>query len=626
MGTLAEYPVSSILFFVRSDMSRSETVQPPRAHLTALAYVAVALLGAGIIAASADEVGQDSVATKAASGAPHQYVYIVYLNPADRRECQPGYQERLDRVMTEIQSWYRDEMARNGFGPMTFPLERDEDGELVIHVVQGNRSYPYGEKPTTTEIRDNQVKRLMAERGIDIDREHIIIFQNLTFGSEKDGDTVLHSWAPYCGGGTHKSGTAWVTDFPFLDPLNLPKKSPRVLDDGKRPYTMGRYMMTYLGGVAHEFGHALGLPHNEQTAEQFEELGYTLMGSGNYHLFAERAGEGKGSYLSKPHATILSSHPLFKRNTKDIDVEADCKFADIEFTAGDDEYIVTGHVESTPAAYAVVAYHDLMRHHTDYDATSWVAPVDSAGRFEVHVGALERGWYELRLRFYLVNGDKTELKYRFTLDQSLEIPADKLKRQTLYELYAKPAIEARDPEALLAAIRKLGGFNDVYYRRAKACHRLMTRKETEQQELSALSEDVRQVPLASVTWASAEVGWEKPACDYVPGAQMPLESGEQFHETGLYAHANSSYVYDLGGNWKRFTSAYGLQNLDEGSVVFVVKCDGKEMFRSELIKDWVEGRVEVDLSGVNKLELIVEDGDNGKWADCGIWFSPMLRR
>jgi hypothetical protein len=153
----------------------------------------------------------------------------------------------------------------------------------------------------------------------------------------------------------------------------------------------------------------------------------------------------------------------------------------------------------------------------------------------------------------------------------------------------------------------------------------MTRKETEQQELSALGDDVREVPLSSVKWASATVGWEKPTCDYVPD-NMPLESGEQFHEMGLYAHANSSYVYDLGGKWKQFTSGYGLQNLNEGSVVFVVKCDGKEKFRSELIEDWVEGRVEVDLTGVDQLELIVEDGGNGKWADCGIWFSPMLTR
>jgi hypothetical protein len=45
-----------------------------------------------------------------------------------------------------------------------------------------------------------------------------------------------------------------------------------------------------------------------------------------------------------------------------------------------------------------------------------------------------------------------------------------------------------------------------------------------------------------------------------------------------------------------------------------------------MMDDWAEGRVEIDVSGVKQLELIVTDGGNGKWADCGLWFSPMLTR
>jgi hypothetical protein len=113
-------------------------------------------------------------------------------------------------------------------------------------------------------------------------------------------------------------------------------------------------------------------------------------------------------------------------------------------------------------------------------------------------------------------------------------------------------------------------------------------------------------------------------CDRV--GDDPLESGQQLHDTGIYAHANSRYVYRVGGKWKKFASAYGLQNFNDGAVVFVVKCDGQEKFRSALMKEWTEERVEVDLTGVNTLELIVEDGGNGKWGDCGIWFSPKLTR
>ena len=61
---------------------------------------------------------------------------VVYFNPSDR-EPEPNYRDRLDRVMTDIQGFYAQGMAARGYGPMTFPLERDEEGRLVIYEVLG---------------------------------------------------------------------------------------------------------------------------------------------------------------------------------------------------------------------------------------------------------------------------------------------------------------------------------------------------------------------------------------------------------------------------------------------------------------------------------------------------------
>ncbi|MBN1917707.1 MAG: NPCBM/NEW2 domain-containing protein [Verrucomicrobia bacterium] len=570
---------------------------------------AVALLTSGCTSVT----GNGPAPAEAGVRTPHQYVHIIYLNPADR-ECLPDYHKRIDALMTEVQGWYRDEMVRNGFEPMTFPLERDADGNLIIHVIQGTKSYAWREEVSTTEIRENQVKRPMLAKGIDIDQEHIIIFQNATFPSEPGYKRSYRCWVPYCGGGNHQHGTAYVHDYPGMDIVNTP--------------TIGMG-----GGVAHEFGHALGLPHNRETDEQRAQLGHALMGNGNERFSAPRIGEGKGAFLSKAHATALSSHPLFRRDTTDIDVKPEVRFSDIAFTRGEGEYIVSGHVESSPAPYAVLAYHDDKAIGMDYEATSWVADFDKDGRFEVHVGQLKPGPFELRLRAYMVNGDHRQLGYGFEIGPSLEIPIAELNRQTLYELYAKPAITARDTGALLTAIEKLAGVYDIYYRRARAYYDQLTRPRPEPKRLADLPDSVSQVPLSSVSWESATVGWEAPTRDGIPASDeegqsisWPLESGMRFHESGLYAHANSSYVFKLDGNWTRFSSGYGLQNNNKGSVVFVVKCDGFECFRSELIEDWVERHIDIDLTGVGELELIVEDGDNGGWGDCGVWFSPMLTR
>jgi len=539
--------------------------------------------------------------------------------------------------MTEIQTWFRNEMERNGFGPMTFPLERDADGTLVIHVVTGTRAYAQGEEVTADEMWD-QVQGPLLERGIDIKQEYVILLANTVFITDQDGVKLKDSRSHYVGRGRYRYGMAFATDCELVDPLNLPKKEPMVLCGGTYSYTAGEYAIVSLGGIAHEFGHALGLPHNMQTDEQLAELGWSLMGRGNYHFLGKRAGKEQGAHLTKAHATILSQHPVFRRDTTPAEAEAyrtpgECRFLEVEFTSGEGEYIITGRVESSRRAYAVVAYHDLMHHHSDYDSTSWVSEVDEDGRFEVHVGALTPGPYELRVRCFLIDSSMHQLTYHFDLDESLTVPAEKLKRQTLYEFYAKPAIEARDPDAMLIAIDKLKDVDDVHSRRAKAYYGVMTRTPSVPRDLSAISDAVGQVQLSQVKWESADVGWDEPTRHAVPvrdeddnRKDMPLESGARFYETGLYAHAPSSYVFDLDGTWKRFTSAYGLENLCQGSVVFVVNCDSEERFRSDLVEDWTEGHVDIDVTGVKQLELVVTDGGNGKQGDCAIWFSPMLSR
>ncbi len=73
-------------------------------------------------------------------------------------------------------------------------------------------------------------------------------------------------------------------------------------------------------------------------------------------------------------------------------------------------------------------------------------------------------------------------------------------------------------------------------------------------------------------------------------------------------------------------NAFGLQNWSPGSVVFVVKGDGRELFRSNVVKGWKEGQLRVGLAGVETLELIVENVMDGTYGDNAIWFSPRLSR
>lgn len=83
----------------------------------------------------------------------------------------------------------------------------------------------------------------------------------------------------------------------------------------------------------------------------------------------------------------------------------------------------------------------------------------------------------------------------------------------------------------------------------------------------------------------------------------------------------------MGGHWKELDARYGLQDGHRGSVVFVILADGKEVFRSPLAKlsSGVKA-MKVDVTGIRRLELITEPGDDGKSSDWGLWLEPRLRR
>ncbi len=137
------------------------------------------------------------------------------------------------------------------------------------------------------------------------------------------------------------------------------------------------------------------------------------------------------------------------------------------------------------------------------------------------------------------------------------------------------------------------------------------------------------IAVADLKMESAQVGWGEPLRNRVlveeEGTSL-LEVGGTFYESGLYAHAPARYVLRLDGKWKRFTTRYGVQDGHDGSVVFVVKGDGKELFRSRVVRDHTVREQTVEVAKVTLLELLVEDAGDGASGDWGVWLDPQLRR
>jgi hypothetical protein len=105
-----------------------------------------------------------------------------------------------------------------------------------------------------------------------------------------------------------------------------------------------------------------------------------------------------------------------------------------------------------------------------------------------------------------------------------------------------------------------------------------------------------------------------------------IKIGRRIFEFGIGSHANSRLVWNLNGKYNKFYSYIGLD--DESAcgngAIWVVKGDGRELYRSKVLTSRELDSLIVDVSGINVLELETlnngdKDCDHTDWA--GAWLN-----
>ncbi|MBP7937446.1 MAG: NPCBM/NEW2 domain-containing protein [Phycisphaerae bacterium] len=570
-----------------------------------------------VLAGPAETVPADSPpATRAADG---PVLRIAYFVPKDRTPI-PGYPERLDRAVTEVQQFYRKGMEQNGHGPLTFTPDRNKNGSLRIHVVQGARPMREYGRDDSDKVR-REVKAAMAREGVNLDRETVLIFEVLL---DWQGERAIEV-GPYCGGGDHRSGTAWVFDDARIDPRKLGDRSPGGYYG--RPCSIGEFNSHYLGGIAHELGHALGLPHDREAKE--DPRGHSLMGNGNHTFGEEQRGEGRGTFLSPASALPLAGHPLFTGKRENASGSPSSTMLDVRADFRDQKLHLAGQLDATPPAYGVVAYNDWTRIRDDYDALGATSPLDKDGRFHLAIGELTPGHWELRLAVCHKNGSRStqSFEYEVASDGKPDLSAFREAWLLGEAVKTRAAGDPRKAESMVARIEEAAPAGSEVRQKAAHLRRLCQPPAT--RNLATIPADARQATVSELAFSHSSVGWGRPLRDEVIIEGRPtcfLQVNGQFYPSGLFAHAPARYALPLDKKWTRFRSRYGLQDGHGGSVVFVVNGDGKELFRSTLVKDQRLRNLDVDVSGVGSLELVTEDGGDGPGNDWGVWIEPRLER
>jgi hypothetical protein len=538
-------------------------------------------------------------------------------------------------------------MERFGFGPKTFTLPRDAQRKLIIHLVKGKEpdvNFP-GWKgrnggntgdPAGGEMVKRDCEPVLRKAGISFDRETVLIFCHLALYDEKAGTFRHHS--PYFGNWNQQSGLCFAADWAQQDLQNLTRTEPKLSDAEYGRMSLGKHMTIFIGGVAHELGHAFALPHCGERWDE-KDLGTSIMGGGNHTYREERRGEGKGSFLTMGSAMLLASRPLFNGSDKDetkpgrlehcvLTLSTNILRADLAGRRG--ALRVEGTVTGAPPIYGVIAYFDSA-HDGGYRAPTATSIPDAQGRFAIEVSDLapcENG--ELRVELCHANGavSRRSLSFRVTPDHCVDLTQWELREAV--EPIAQ-AVSRADLKAAQTELQKLemSSASDL----AKSVARELTA--TLNHEPRPLASDlpltITKLPLGNARADTAEVGWLEAAANRIPANSQitsPLLDSGKLYATGLFAHAPSRYIFALGGKWKTLSGEAGLHTLHQpyGSVAFIIKADGREAFHSETIRGAKKAAYNLDVTGVRRLELITDPTQDGKGNDWGLWLDPTLGR
>jgi hypothetical protein len=551
--------------------------------------------------------------------------------------------------MEDVRAFYRDGMERLGFGPETFALARDADGKLIITLVKGKEpesAFPGWEgrnggntgAPEGGDIVMRVCRPVLEAAGIVPERETLLIFCHLATYNEKAGTFRHHS--PYFGvPSTQQSGLCFAADWAQQDLVNLMRKKPMLNDGEYGDMSLGRHTTIFIGGIAHELGHAFALPH---CGERWDEkpLGTSLMGAGNHTYREERRGEGKGSFLTMASAMRLAAHPLFNGSDKgaselpqltqcSLTLSTNVTRANLAGRHG--TLRMEGTVQGSPPIYGVVAYFDSV-HDGGYRAPTATTVPDSQGRFAIEVSDLAPcGNGDLRVEFCHVNGGVSARRFGFSVTPKGSVDLSQWEQRQALEPVAD-AVANNQLGAAQEALRKLEASKRPDLEKDIARKLVGTLKSEANLSPADTPAKIIQLPLGDGRPQTAEVGWLKPAANRIPPngeIESPFLDSGRIYATGLYAHSPSRYVFKLGGKWKQLRGEAGLHTLHQpyaAGVVFVIKADGKEVCRSQVIRGATKASYDLDVTGVKALELIVEKAGSRNGGNWGLWLDPTLFR
>jgi hypothetical protein len=309
---------------------------------------------------------------------------IIYFVPKDNPEVA-NYKDRLSRLLINFQEYIKEEMNRNGFGKKTFGLSVDSTDVnspkvkiITIHGKLGEKDYDYDSGTTIL----NEINTYKGQHPKEFSSEYhnlIILPQRSDKGRQ-----------PFFG---------WGTSCFAVDNLNI------------RVEEIKTTTSDLIGGMLHELGHGLNLPHNKAKVSEQKTLGTSLMGAGN-NTFGR-----KPTFITEQSAAILNRNEVFQSESKMEFYKPIESLLDISFGYNSDRKVIQidGNFQTDKKVISILYLLDPnvenegsgVNH--DYNAIAWQkpAPSDNNLKIDIPINELEHTEdipYELRVTLVFENG------------------------------------------------------------------------------------------------------------------------------------------------------------------------------------------------------------------------------
>lgn len=328
---------------------------------------------------------------------------IIYFIPTDQKDHKDSH-KRLSEIFLHGQNFYKENMRANGFGDKTFNMQVDEAHQRVkityLNAKNPTSNYPYNGGGATAQT---EIEEYFAANPGESESDHFIVIIPV---SNQDNAQVV----PFYGLGKW----CFALDFPDMDIQYFGESSKKGTDASK-----------WIGGLMHELGHGLNLPHNKERSSDLGNVnkGTALMGAGNTTYGSSP------TFITEASCAILNNNQVFNTSTDVFYTGASVEIKTFKAFFENGEIKASGTFQTEAKVNYIGFYNDASDDgtgaNTNYDAVTWAVPV-TGNEFSISMPISElfkRGDvpYILRLLFNHENGERTTKTFSYEFSNGVPI-------------------------------------------------------------------------------------------------------------------------------------------------------------------------------------------------------------